>query len=113
MELKKLFAEQQWRHKHREQNYGHRERGEGEMYGESNMETHITIYKVNSQWEFAICLRELKQALCINLVGWGGEGDGRKGQEEGTYVYLWLIHSEVWQKATRFYRKIILQLKSK
>ena len=27
--------------------------GEGEMYGESNMETYITIYKVESQCEFA------------------------------------------------------------
>ena len=28
-------------------------RGEGEMYGESNMETYITICKVESQCEFA------------------------------------------------------------
>ena len=33
--------------KHKEQTYGHRERErEGEMYGESNMETYITIYKI-------------------------------------------------------------------
>ena len=24
------------------------------MYGESNMETYITIYKIDSQWEFAV-----------------------------------------------------------
>ena len=83
MELKKLFAEQQWTHKRREQNYGHRERGEGEMYGESNMETHITIYKVNSQWECAVCLREHKQVLCINLVGWGGGGRREEGSRGG------------------------------
>ena len=29
-------------------------RGEGEMYGKSNMETYITICKIDSQWEFAI-----------------------------------------------------------
>ena len=35
-----LFAGQQWRNRHREQTYGHGERGgEGEMYGKSNMET--------------------------------------------------------------------------
>ena len=35
-----LFAGQQWRDRHREQPYGHgRVGGEGEMYGESNMET--------------------------------------------------------------------------
>ena len=47
------------------------------------METYITIYKIDSQWEFAVCLRELKQGLCINLEGWGGEGDGRQVQEGG------------------------------
>jgi len=30
------------------------EGGEDGMYGESNMETYITICKINSQWEFAI-----------------------------------------------------------
>ena len=49
MVLKNLFAVQQWRNRHREQTYGHGERGgEGEMYGESNMETYITICKVDS-----------------------------------------------------------------
>ena len=42
---------------------------EGEMYGESNMETYIMVYKIHSQWEFAICLRELKQGLCIKIEG--------------------------------------------
>ena len=45
------------------------------MYGKSNMETYITICKIDGQWEFAVCLRELKQGLCINLEGWDGEGD--------------------------------------
>ena len=54
------------------------------MYGESNMETYITIRKIDNQWEFAVCLRELKQGLCINLEGWDGEGGGRgKVQEPG------------------------------
>ena len=60
----------------RKQTYGQGERGgEGEMYQESNMETYITLCKMESQWEFAVCLRELKQGLCINLEGWDGEGD--------------------------------------
>jgi len=45
------------------------------------METYITIWKIDGQWEFAICLRELKQGLCTNLEGWDGEGDGREVQE--------------------------------
>ena len=28
--------------------------GEGGMYGESNMETYITVCKIDSQWEFAL-----------------------------------------------------------
>jgi len=48
--LKNLFTGQQWRNRHREQTYGHVERGgEGEMDGESNMETYITICKIGSQ----------------------------------------------------------------
>ena len=42
--LKNLFIRQQWRNKQR-QTYVHGERrGEGEMYGKSNMETHITVH---------------------------------------------------------------------
>ena len=37
------------------------------MYAKSNMETYITICKIDSQWEFAVRLSELKQGLCINL----------------------------------------------
>ena len=65
------------------------------MYGKSNMETYITISKLDSQWEFAVWLRKLKQGLCINLEGWDEERDGREVQREGIYVYLWLIHVEV------------------
>ena len=62
---------------------GQEEKGvtEGEMYGESNMETYITICKIDSQWEFAVCLRKLKQGLCINLEGWDGERGTREVQE--------------------------------
>ena len=47
MVLNNLFTGQQWRNRHREQTYGHEERGgEGEMYGKSTMETYITILKI-------------------------------------------------------------------
>ena len=79
MVLKNLFTGQQQRKRHREWTYGHEERGgEGEMYGTSNMETFITICKIDSQWEFPVWLRKLKQGLCINLEGWDGVGDGRE-----------------------------------
>ena len=51
------------------------------MDGESNMETYITICKIDSQWEFAVWLRKLKQGLCINLEGQDVEGDGREVQK--------------------------------
>ena len=48
MVLKNLLTGQQWRKRHREQTYGHGERGgEGEMYGKSNMEAYITICKID------------------------------------------------------------------
>ena len=47
MVLMNLFSRQQWKSRHREQIYGHRERGgEAEMYGESNMETYIQFSSV-------------------------------------------------------------------
>ena len=77
MVLKNLFMGQQWRNRHREWTHGHGERGrESEMYGKSNMETCITICKIYSQWEFAVCLRKLKQGFGIKLEGWDGEEDG-------------------------------------
>ena len=53
------------------------------MYGVSNMETYITICKIDSQKEFAVCLRKFKQGLFINLEGWDKERDGREVQNGG------------------------------
>ena len=78
MILKNLFTEQQWRNRHRE--YGHEERGgEGEMYGKSNMETYITICKMNSQQEFAAWLRKRS--------GMGGRWEGVSKERGYMYIY--------------------------
>ena len=53
------------------------------MYGNSNMETYIPICKRESQREFAVCLRKLKQGLHVNLEVWDGEGGGREIQKGG------------------------------
>ena len=53
------------------------------MYGKSSMETYITTCKLDSQWEFAVWLRKLKQGLCINLEGWDWEEDRREFQKGG------------------------------
>ena len=47
------------------------------MYGKSNMRTYIAMCKIDSQREFAVWLRKLKQGLCINLEGWEGVSKGR------------------------------------
>ena len=52
------------------------------------MATYITICKVDSQLEFAVWLRKLKQGLCVNLEGWDGEEDGSKFQEGGDMADL-------------------------
>ena len=101
-------ARQQWRNRHKEGTYGHGERGEeGEMYGKCNMETCISICKIDSQQETAVWLRKLKQGLCINLEGWDGVG----GSTERTHVYLMLVRVDAWQRQTQFCKAIILQLK--
>ena len=66
------------------------------MYGRSDVETYITMCRVDSQWEFAVWLRKLKQGLCVGLEGWDGEGGiGGVLEGRGYYVYPWLIHVEV------------------
>ena len=52
------------------------------------METNVTICKIDSQWEFAVCLRELIQGLCINLEEWDGEGNEGTSRGRGhMYTY--------------------------
>ena len=53
------------------------------MHGKSNMETYITICKIDSPREFAVWLRKLRQGLSINLEGWDGERDEREFQKGG------------------------------
>ena len=35
-----------------------------------------------------------------------GAGSGRRFRREGTCVYLWLIHVDVWQKPTQYCKAI-------
>ena len=70
MVLKNLFTGQQWRNRHTDMEGGEErvrcmERVTWKLY--------ITMCKIDSQWEFAVCVRKLKQGLCINLEGWNGE----------------------------------------
>ena len=65
------------------------------MCGKSNMETYITLCKIDSQWEFSVCLRELKWGSVSTYRGGMGREIGGSFKREGTYVYLWLIHVQV------------------
>ena len=49
--------------------------------------------------------------LCDDLEGWDEAGGSFK--REGIYVYLWLIHVDIWQKPRQYYKAIIFQLKKK
>ena len=52
------------------------------MYGKSNRDTYITIYKIDSQW--ICCMAQETQTGAVNQprgVGW--EGDGREVQKGG------------------------------
>jgi len=40
-----------------------------------------------------------------------GREEERRVKKEGTYVYLWLIHVDVWQKPTPYCKAIILPFK--
>ena len=51
--------------------------------GEERVRCMERITKIDSQREFAVWLRKLKQWLCTNLEGWDGEGDGREIQKGG------------------------------
>ena len=59
------------------------------MYGKSNMETYITIGKIDSQWEFAVWLRKLKQGPLYQprRVGWGGRWERASKGREYMYTY--------------------------
>ena len=65
------------------------------MNGKSNMETYITICKIDSRWDFAVWLRKLKQGSASTWKGEMGRKMEGKFKREGIHVYLWLIHIEV------------------
>ena len=75
-----LHARQQKRHRqNRLMDIDGRARKEKVGCMESNMETYITIWKIDSKREFAVILRELKPGFRNNLEG----RDGWRGMWEG------------------------------
>ena len=75
MVLKNLFVGQQWKNRHREQTYGHGERGgEGEMHGKSNIKTYITICKIDTNRICCMAQGTQTGSLCPSR----GAEDGRE-----------------------------------
>ena len=59
------------------------------MYGKSNMEAYITMCNIDSQQEFAVWLRRLKQGFCYQPrgVGWRGRWEGDSKGRGYMYTY--------------------------
>jgi len=97
--------------RHREQtcrhSVGRRRRDEWD----SNVETYKLPYA--KQIASGICYMVQGAQTCVLWLPRGGDSVGhrREVQEEGTHVYLWLIHVDVWQKRARYYKAIAFQLK--
>ena len=59
------------------------------MYGKKNMETYITICKIDSQWGIC-CLAQETQAGALYQprgVGWGGRWEGDSKGRACMYTY--------------------------
>ena len=82
MVLKNLFTGQQWRNIHREQTYEHG-RGEERVRCMERVTRKLTLPYVKQIWEFAVCLRKMKQGLCVGLEWRDREGVGRELQKGG------------------------------
>ena len=89
------------------------EEGEREVYGKSNIEIYNTMCKTDSQWEFAVWLRELKRGLCDRLkVEMGMEMGGWSGREghECTYGLFLLMYDRKPQNSVK---QLTFNLKNK
>ena len=103
-----LFAGQQWRRRHREQTVDTAGEGEGGTNGETSMETYTLPYV-----KYIASGNLLYDAGRSNPTEKGGRGweAGGSYKKEGSYLYLWLIHVDTWQKPIQYCKAIIFQLK--
>ena len=81
------------------------------QYHPSNLDWWLISYMILYMFQWSS-----NPSLCVNPrgTGWGGRREG--GSEGGAYIYLWLIHADIWQKPTQYCytnKAIILQSKIK
>ena len=74
---------------------------------ESGMETH-THHMENSQ-PVGTCCDTGNSARCSGTTYRCGMGMGERCKKQGTYVHLWLILVDVWQKPAQYCKAIIFQ----
>ena len=92
LRMMNLFAGKQWRCRYRYQTYGHSggRRGWNELR-EQHWNIYTTIYKIDSQWEFATWFRELKPRTLWQPreMRWGGQWEGGSRGRWHMYTYGW------------------------
>ena len=84
--------------------------GPSEIWNESSPRDKDILTYSWIEWSFMGCSITAKGPISVSSKTSGVEG-GRKVQERETYVYLWLMHADVWHKPTQYCKPIILQLK--
>ena len=95
--------------RHRKQTYGYGERGgEGEIY-EKTWKLTLPYVKYIANGNLLYGSGNSNRGSVPPQRGRMGREMGGRFKREGIYVYLWLIHVEVWQKTTKFCKAIILQ----
>ena len=71
-------------------------RGEESMRCMERVTWKLTLpFKIDSQWEFAVWLRNSNRGSVSTHSSGMGREMGEKFKREGIHVYLWLIHVEV------------------
>ena len=80
--------------------------------GESSMETYTLPY-VNQRANGNLLYDSGNPNQCSVKIYMGGNGQEVEGnlKIEWANVFLWLIHVDVWQKSTQYYKANISQLK--
>ena len=111
MVLMNIFAEQQWRQIQRTNLTDIKEGRRGwDEWREQHGNIYTTIY-ITASGNFLYESRNSNQGSVTTQRRGMGQEVGRRFRREGTYVDLWLIHVDVWQKPTQHCKEIILQLK--
>ena len=108
MVLMNLFAGPEWRadiENRLTETGGGGEEGERKTNGVAWKHLH---YPMKSRRPVGICY--MTPRIQTGAL-WPPRGVGGRFKREWTYVHLWLIHTDVWQKGNQYCKAIILQLK--